>query len=54
MDNFLQSSYGEAPPSRATLANRIKRSFAQMAVVGSTSVALIAFASAVPEPADSH
>ncbi|XP_075899136.1 endothelial PAS domain-containing protein 1b isoform X2 [Nelusetta ayraudi] len=32
MDNFLQSSYGDVTPVRAALANRIKRSFNQMAV----------------------
>lgn len=36
MDNFLQSSYGDVTLGRAALANRIKRSFNQMAVVGST------------------
>lgn len=38
MDNFLQSSYGDVTPVRAALANRIKRSFNQMAVVGSTFI----------------
>lgn len=38
MDNFLQSTYGDVTPVRAALANRIKRSFNQMAVVGSTFI----------------
>lgn len=41
MDNFLQSSYGDVTPVRAALANRIKRSFNQMAVVSSTFITFI-------------
>lgn len=50
MDNFLQLSYGDVPPSRAALANRIKRSFTQMAMVGSTFITFTFIAAAPPPP----
>lgn len=49
MDNFLQSSYGDVTPVRAALANRIKRSFNQMAVVSSTFI-IFAFTFNFTEP----